>query len=209
MARYHEAKCRLCRREGERLFLRGARCHTAKCAIARRAYAPGVHALKRRKRLSDYGLELREKQKLKRVYGILERQFRRYFEMADRQTGDTGANLLTIIERRLDNVVFLGGFADSRAQARLLIGHGHVRVNGRRVDVASVLVRKGDVIAPMDKERSKKFVRERLEVTRGEGIPQWLSVDPKAMEIRVNALPAREDVTTPIQVNLIVELLSK
>lgn len=209
MGRYVDAKCRLCRREGERLFLKGARCHTAKCAISKRSYAPGVQSFRRRGRLSDYGLRLREKQKAKRIYGVYEGQFRSYFAEAERLKGNTGENLLVLLERRLDNVVFSLGFAESRAQARQLISHGHIAVNGRKVDVASYLVTVGQTVAPKERKKSQAFVRERLEARRGDAVPAWLSVDDKKLEGQVVQMPTREDVTQPIQENYIVEFCSR
>jgi len=208
MARYTDAKCKLCRREGERLYLRGARCHSVKCAIARRPHPPGAQSF-RRKRLSDYGSQLREKQKAKRIFGVLEKQFRRYYEMATRKKGNKGDNLMAILESRLDNVVFLGGFAESRAQARQMVMHGHISVNGSRMTIPSFLVKPETVIGAARKEKSKKFVNGNLEVSKGEGVPPWLACDPNRAEIKVLKFPASDEFSFPIQSNLIVELLAK
>lgn len=208
MARYTGPSCRLCRREGIKLYLKGERCYTEKCAIDRRNYAPGQHG-KSRKKISEYGLQLREKQKAKRIYGVLERQFRRYFKIADRKKGVTGENLLRILETRLDNVVYRIGFASSRDEARQLINHGHFTVNGRKVDIASYHVRAGETIAV--KEDSKKLdkFKELAEFAAEKTAPAWLEVNPEAMEAHVVALPSREDIDIPIQEHLIVELYSK
>ena len=208
MARHLDAVCKLCRREGDRLFLKGARCHTVKCAIAKRAYPPGMHSFRRR-RLSEYGIRLREKQKAKRVYGVGERQFRNYFADAERLRGNTGENLLVLLERRLDNAVFMLGFAESRSQARQIIQHGHIHVDGRKMDVPSYLVKVGQVINPRAGKKSQDFVRQRLEAGKGEGIPSWLSVDVKKLEGKVEQLPSREEVVVPIQESYIVEFCSR
>lgn len=210
MARYTGPKCRLCRREGEKLFLKGVRCHTAKCAIAKRAFPPGQQRFKRRK-VSDFGRQLREKQKAKRSYGILERQFRRYYELAERQKGNTGENLMRVLERRLDNVLFVAGFIPSRALARQLVSHGHVQVGGKRCDVPSRLVRQGEVIAIKKSEKRKELVdawhKESLSTQRG--IASWLAINPEDLTIQVLDLPKAEEFSVPIQANLIVELCSK
>lgn len=208
MARYTGPSCRLCRREGIKLYLKGERCYTEKCAIDRKGYAPGQHGRSRRK-FSEYGLQLREKQKAKRVYGVMERQFRKYFRTADRKKGITGENLLRILETRLDNVVYRIGFASSRAEARQFINHGHFTVDGRKVDIASYEVSVGEVIAI--KESSKKLERfkELLESAADRIAPPWLEVNLDAMEARVIALPSREDIDIPIEEHLIVELYSK
>jgi len=208
MARYIDAKCKLCRREGERLYLRGARCHSVKCAIARRPHPPGAKSF-RRKRLSEYGTQLREKQKAKRIYGVFDRQFRRFYWMAARQKGSTGANLMTLLERRLDNVVFLAGFAESRAQARQLVGHGHIAVNGKKVSVPSYLVQAEQSVTPVAREGSQKLVQSHLEITKGEGVPAWLACDPKRSEVKVLRLPTPDEFSNQIQSQLIVELLAK
>jgi small subunit ribosomal protein S4 len=208
MARYIGNKCKLCRREGMKLFLKGQRCFTDKCALSRRDYPPGVHAQKRSK-VTDYGVRLREKQKLKRIYGVLERQFRLYFKEAERLKGNTGENLLMLLERRLDNVVLASGFALSRNHARQLINHGHFTINDKRVDIASFQVRPGDVLKPSTKEKTKKIVGDAVEVNKSQPVPAWLSVSGDAMEAKVNGIPRREDVPHPIQEQLIIELCSK
>ena len=208
MARSTGNKCKLCRREGMKLFLKGQRCFTDKCAIARRDYPPGVHA-QRRSKITDYGVHLREKQKLKRIYGVLERQFRLYFQRAERMKGNTGENLLSLLERRLDNVVLASGFALSRNHARQMINHGHFRVNERRVDVASFLVRPGDVVTIKDGEKSKKMVGEAVDVNKSQAVPDWLEVEGDKRQAKVVTLPKREHVPHPIQEQLIIELCSK
>lgn len=208
MARYSESGCRLCRREGLKLFLKGDRCYTDKCAFERRSYAPGQHGLRRRK-YSDYGVQLREKQKVKRIYGILEKQFRKYFKMADRMKGVTGYNLLLILERRLDNMVYRMGFADSRNQARQLVRHGHFLVNGHGVNVPSYLLKGGDVVVVKEKSRKMKEITEAIEAVERRRVPEWLAMEKEKYEGRVNALPTREQMVMPIQEQLIVELYSK
>lgn len=208
MARYTKSACRLCRRENLKLFLKGERCYTEKCAIDRRNYAPGQHGQNRRK-FSDYGAQLREKQKVKRLYGLLENQFRNTFKEADRQKGITGEVLLFLLERRLDNAVFRLGFANSRDEARQLVRHNHFSVNQSKVNIPSYLVKPGDVIEV--REKSKKVVRiqEALEGVARRGIPQWLEVDKDQMKGSVKSMPTREEITIPIQEKLIVELYSK
>jgi len=208
LARYTGPKCRLCRREGTKLFLRGDRCYTDKCAYERRPYAPGDHG-RRRKKSSDYEIQLREKQKVKRLYGVLETQFRRYFEIAEAKKGVTGANLLRLLELRLDNVVYRLGFANSRNQARQLVRHGHFMVNGRKVDIPSYQVRVNDVIEVKEKSRKLPVIQEAQEVVARRGIPSWLELDADNYRGVVKALPEREDITFPINENLIVELYSK
>lgn len=208
MARYTGPKCRLCRREGTKLFLRGDRCYTDKCAYERRPYAPGDHG-RRRKKSSDYEIQLREKQKVKRLYGVLETQFRRYFEIAEAKKGVTGANLLRLLELRLDNVVYRLGFANSRNQARQLVRHGHFMVNGRKVDIPSYQVKVNDVIEVKEKSRKLAVIQEAQEVVARRGIPSWLELDADNYRGIVKALPEREDITFPINENLIVELYSK
>jgi small subunit ribosomal protein S4 len=208
MGRYTTAVCRLCRREGMKLFLKGTRCDTPKCAVERRESVPGMHVFRRGK-LTDYGIHLREKQKVKHYYGVLERQFRRYFAEAERGTGNTGEALMTLLERRLDNIVHRLGFAHSRAQARQIIGHGHLTVNGRRVDIPSYLVRPGDVIRVKNRPKSLQMVQARLaEVVRD--IPDFLSrVEAELPEGHVLRMPEAADVSIPVQTQLIVELCSK
>ena len=208
MARYTGPSCRLCRREGSELFLKGERCYTDKCAIKRRSYPPGQHGQGRIK-VSDYGVQLREKQKVRRIYGILENQFRGYFEMADRMKGVTGENLLFILERRLDNVAYRLGFATSRTEARQLVRHGHFTLNGRKVNIPSIQAKAGDVLQLREKSRKIASVTESLEGVVRRGIPQWLELDKDAFKGTVKALPVREDITMPIQEQLIVELYSK
>lgn len=209
MARYTGSVCRLCRREGLKLFLKGERCYTDKCAIERRNYPPGDHGQARPK-FSEYSLQLREKQKLRRMYGVLERQFRRYFEMAERGRGITGENLLLLLERRLDNMVYRMGFATSRAEARQLVRHGHIAVDGRKVDIPSVLVRPGQRLAVRERSREMERIRGAMELAQRRGIPEWLEVDPERLEGVVKNLPARSDLTgIPIKEKLVVELYSK
>ena len=208
MARAIGPVCRLCRREGMQLFLKGERCFKDKCSVKRRSYAPGQHG-RRRVKLQDYGLQLREKQKVKRIYGVLERQFRNYFKRAAAQKGVTGENLLSSLERRLDNVVYRLGFAASRAQARQLVNHGHFLVNSRKVDIASYSVRKGDVIELREKGRKNELIRANLDTAPGRGIPGWLELDASNFKGTVINVPKREDVMIQVQENLIVELYSK
>lgn len=191
-----------------KLFLKGQRCFTDKCALARRDYPPGVHAQKRTK-VTEYGVRLREKQKLKRIYGVLEGQFKLYFREAERLKGNTGENLLMLLERRLDNVVLASGFALSRNHARQLINHGHFRVNGRRVDIASFQVRPGDVIDPSTREKTRKIVGDAIEVNKSQPVPTWLEVNGQVLTARVTGVPRREDVPHPIQEQLIIELSSR
>ncbi len=209
MARYAGPVCRLCRREAMKLFLKGERCYGEKCAIERRNVPPGQHGKGRRQRLMGYGLQLREKQKVKRMYGVLERQFRRYFEEADRQKGVTGETLLQLLERRLDNVVYRLGFAASRPQARQLVRHGHFTVNGRRADVPSFSVRAGDVVAVRSASAKNPAILYALEEVKGRGIPEWLELDGQTLSGRLMAAPTREQLNLPLQEQLIVELYSK
>ncbi len=208
MARYTGAKCRICRREGGKLFLKGDRCYTDKCAFERRAYAPGDHG-KARKKPSDYALQLREKQKVRKMYGILEGQFRRYFAEAERRKGVTGSVLLTLLETRIDNVAYRLGFANSRNQARQMVRHGIFLLNGRRVSVPSIQMKSGDVLEVRDKTRQNLVINEALEVVARRGVPAWLEIDAPAMKGVVKALPTREDITFPMTEQLIVELYSK
>lgn len=208
MARYTDAKCRLCRREGSKLYLKGDRCYTDKCAVARRAYAPGQHG-QGRKKMSEYGIQLREKQKVRRIYGILEKQFRDYFRESERQKGVTGENLLRLLELRLDNVVYRMGFGESRAQARQLVGHGHFTVNGKKVDIPSYQVGLNDLIAVKPASKSTDKFKELAEDAASKTTPQWLSMNAEMMEARIIALPVREDIDLPIEEHLIVELYSR
>lgn len=208
MARYRGSECRLCRREGLKLFFKGDRCYTEKCAFERRGYAPGEHGQARKKH-SDYGVQLREKQRLKRMYGLLEKQFRGYFERADRMKGITGSNLLMLLERRLDNVVFRLGFAPSRNDARQLVRHSHFLVNGRKVNIPSYTVRKDDVIELKEKSRKVLPILDSLETVARRGIPGWLELDKETFKGVVKTIPTREDITMPVQEQLVVELYSK
>jgi small subunit ribosomal protein S4 len=208
VARYTEAVCRICRRENTKLFLKGDRCYANKCSFERRAHAPGQHG-HRRGKLSEYGLQLREKQKVKRSYGLLEKQFRSVFEKAERQKGVTGANLLILLERRLDNIVYRMGFAASRNQARQLVCHGHFLINGRKVDIPSYLVRSGDLVSLKVKSHKSANIVESLETVARRGIPDWLEMDKANFEGRVKELPTREDLSPQISEQLIVELYSK
>ena len=212
MARYTGPSCKLCRREGEKLFLRGERCMSPKCALERRAYPPGQHGREtqfRRGRASDYARQLREKQKTRRIYGVLERQFRRYFREAVRRKGQTGANLLIVLESRLDNVVYRLGFADSRAQARQLVQHGHFWFNGTPTSIPSRLVKPGDLVSVRQQSRQKQYFKERVPIMEEREIPGWLSRDLRDMSGRVLNLPSREDVDFPIDEQLIVEYYSR
>ena len=208
MARYNASVCRLCRREGLKLFLKGERCYTEKCAIDRRNYAPGQHG-QSRKKFSDYGAQLREKQKVKRLYGVLEAQFRNYFGEADRQKGITGEVLLALLERRLDSALYRLGFANSRNEARQLVRHGHFTVNQHKVNIPSYLLKPGDVIELREKSRKVVRILEALEGVARRGVPQWLELDKEKFRGAVKGLPSREEITIPIQEKLIVELYSK
>jgi len=209
LARYCESVCRLCRREGLKLFLKGDRCFGEKCAFERRGYAPGEHGQGRKKQYSDYGLQLREKQKLKRMYTILEKQFAGYFEKADRQKGITGTNLLLLLERRLDNMVFRMGFANSRTEARQLVRHNHFLVNGKRVNIPSYLLKIGDEISVKENSRTIARISEAVSTVARRGVPQWLELDKESFKGTVKMLPVREELTMPVQEQLIVELYSK
>jgi small subunit ribosomal protein S4 len=208
LARYSESVCRLCRREGMKLFLKGDRCFKDKCAIERRNYPPGQHG-RRRSKLLGYGIQLREKQKVKRIYGLLERQFRLAFERAERRKGITGENLLQELERRLDNVVYALGFAASRAQARQLVRHGHVAVDGKKVTIPSFSIGKGQLVSIKEKSRANEQIKSSVETARARGVPAWLDLSPESFSGRVVELPKREDIKLPIQEQLIVELYSK
>ena len=208
MARYTGPVCRLCRREGMKLFLKGDRCHTDKCGIERRPWPPGMHGQRRRKK-TDYAVQLREKQKVRRIYGLMEKQFRRYFERAERQKGVTGANFLRLLERRLDNVVYRLGFASSRNEARQLVRHAHFLLNGRKVDVPSILVRPGDVIEVREKSKNIEPIERAIEARGRQAVVRWLEVDVDARKGKVLAMPEREDIDMPIEEHLIVEFYSK
>ncbi len=208
MARYRGAVCRLCRRERMKLFLKGDRCYTDKCAVDRRNYPPGHHG-QRRSKTTEYGRQLREKQKVRRIYGIQEKQFRAYFHEADRLRGVTGENLLQLLESRLDNMVYRLGFANSRTEARHLVRHGHFLVNGKRVDIPSYHTRPGDTVTVREKSRKVTAIQASLENLQSRGAPRWVEVDSKAFQGVIKELPAREDLTMPIEEHLIVELYSK
>lgn len=208
MARYTEAVCRLCRREGLKLFLKGDRCFGGKCAFDNREYAPGQHG-QSRKKVSEYGLQLREKQKAKRIYGMLERQFHNLFVKAEKQKGVTGTNLLVLLERRLDNIVYRLGMASSRTQARQLVRHGHIAVNGRRVDIPSALVKAGDVVSVMENSRGSEYFKGLAEKMAAKTMPVWLVQDAENLSGKVDRFPAREEIDSPIEEHLIVELYSK
>ena len=208
MARYTDEQCRICRRNGEKLFLKGSRCYTDKCSISRRNYAPGQHGQKRAK-LSEYGTQLREKQKTKSYYGVGEKQFRKYFEMASSKKGITGENLLQILESRLDNVIYRLGYGSSRAQARQLVNHGIFAVNGKRVDIPSYLVKAGDVIAVRENKKETGIVKINAEENAARPVPEWLEKNNETLSGKVLRLAAREDIDIPVEEHLIVELYSK
>ena len=208
MARYRDAVCRICRREGDKLFLKGDRCYTDKCAIARRGYAPGQHG-QGRKKMSEYGTQLREKQKAKRYYGLLENQFYHYFELASKMAGKTGENLLKVLESRLDNVVYRAGFAMSRPEARQLVSHGHFTVNGKAVNIPSYLVKAGDVVAIVEKSMSSDKIKGVLEANASRPALNWLSVDKNKAQATVVNLPERSEIDLQVEEQLIVELYSK
>ncbi len=208
MARYLGSACRLCRREGTKLFLKGDRCFSEKCAVEKRAYPPGMHG-QGRTRFSDYGVQLREKQKVKRMYGLLEHQFRSTFDRASRMKGRAGENLLMLLERRLDNVVFRLGFATSRSEARQLVRHGHFAINGRKASTPSIQVRAGQVVTVREKSKKMERITAALEALEGRAVPQWLEIDKETFAGTVKQMPVREDVTLPIDEQLIVELYSR
>jgi small subunit ribosomal protein S4 len=211
MARYSGPVCKLCRREGEKLFLKGDRCFTAKCAFEKRSYPPGMHGRRARfrRKTTDFGTQLREKQKARRVYGVMERQFRRYFAEAEKRRGVTGANLIQILESRLDNTVHRLGFASSRAQARQLVRHGHFEVNGKKTDIPSFLVKPGDLIAVRGKSKSNEYFKNVAQEMEHRFVPEWLSVDIPTLSGRVLALPTREQVEAPLNEQLITEFYSR
>ncbi len=208
MARYKDEQCRICRREGQKLFLKGSRCYTDKCSISRRNYAPGQNGQKRKK-LSEYGTQLREKQKTKAFYGVGEKQFRKYFELASKTRGKTGEVLLQLLESRLDNVVYRLGFGSSRAQARMLVTHGAFEVNGKKVDIASYLVKPGDVIAVREIRKDNGTIKNNIEENASRPVPEWLEKDAEKLSGKVVRLAAREDIDLPVEEHLIVELYSK
>ena len=209
MARYTGAVCRLCRRENFKLFLKGDRCYSDKCAFDRRSYPPGQHGQRRGRKISDYGIQLREKQKVKRIYGLSEKQFYLFFKRANRQKGVTGTNILIALERRLDNIVYRLGFVNSRTQGRHFVRHGHFRVNGKKVNIPSYLTNIGDKIEIRDKSRKIQIFDDAINAVVRRGIPQWLDLDKENLTGSVGAFPIREDITTPMQEQLIVELYTK
>ncbi|MBM3250074.1 MAG: 30S ribosomal protein S4 [Candidatus Omnitrophica bacterium] len=209
MGRYTDAVCRLCRRQSEKLFLKGTKCYTEKCPITKRAYAPGQHGQGRRTKLSNYGLQLREKQKVKRMYGVMEKQFRKYFGTASKTKGVTGKVLLQLLERRLDNVIFRTGCAISRSQARQIVRHNHVTVNSRRVNIPSFLVEKDDLIRIKSKDKALNKIKDNLELAKDRSVPRWLEFNAADLTAKVSRLPEKEDIQQPIQEQLIVELYSK
>lgn len=209
MSRYRGSVCRLCRRENLKMFLKGDRCYSDKCAFDRRSYPPGQHGQRRGRKISDYGIQLREKQKVKRMYGLSEKQFHLFFERADKQKGITGTNLLIMLERRLDNVVYRLGFANSRTQGRHFVRHNHFLVNGQKINIPSYLIRVGDVIEIQKKSRNMQAIRDSLDAVVRRGVPQWLDLEKENLKGIVKSFPVREDLTMPIQEQLIVELYSK
>lgn len=209
MGRYTGAVCRLCRRQGEKIFLKGTRCQTEKCAVSKRAYPPGQHGQGRRQKLSNYGVQLKEKQKVKRIYGVLERQFRKYFKIASKSKGVTGKVLLQLLERRLDNVIFRMGLGISRSQARQIVRHNLVAVNSRRVNIPSYLVDKGELIEIKAKDKAKVKIKDNLELSKDRTVPGWLEFNAAEMKAKVARLPEKTDIQQPIQEQLIVELYSK
>ena len=208
MARYTGAVCRLCRREGQKLFLKGERCYSEKCSVGLRGYAPGQHG-QGRKKSSEYGMQLRAKQTARRFYGVQENQFHHYFEIAERKQGITGDNLLRILESRLDNVVYRVGFASSRAEARQLVGHGHYEVNGKRVDIASYLLKAGDVVSICEKSRASEKIKAVVEANSARPVPEWIDVDRNNLSAKIIALPTREQIEAPVEEQLIVKFYSK
>jgi len=209
MARYIGPVCRLCRREGMKLFLKGERCYTEKCGIEKRNFAPGQHGKTRKAKLAGYGLQLREKQKVKRIYGVLEDQFRGYFEEAERTKGITGVTLLQLLERRLDNVIYRLGLSTSRSQARQLARHGHFLINGKKVDIPSYSLKQGDVVTILGRSQKNPTIEHAIQEVKGRGIPEWLSFDGGSLSGRVVSIPTREQINLPVQEQLIVELYSK
>ncbi|MBW1759012.1 MAG: 30S ribosomal protein S4 [Deltaproteobacteria bacterium] len=208
MARYRDSVCRLCRRENMKLFLKGDRCYSDKCAFDRRSYAPGQHG-QRRVKFSDYGIQLREKQKVKRIYGLSEKQFHLFFDRADKQAGITGTNLLVSLERRLDNVVYRLGFVNSRTQGRHFVKHNHFLLNGKKVNIPSCLIKVGDVIEVSEKSKKNQFIADSLDAVIRRGIPPWLELEKEQQKGTIKVLPVREDIAMPIKEQLIVELYSK
>jgi small subunit ribosomal protein S4 len=209
LANYTGSDCRICRRENMKLFLKGDRCYSDKCAFDRRSYPPGEHGERRGRKTSDYGIQLREKQKIKRIYGLSEKQFHLFFERADRQKGITGTNLLVALERRLDNVVYRLGFASSRAQARQLVQHSHFLVNGKKVNIPSYEVKVGDSVEIRERSRTLQLIQDSMDAVVRRGVPQWLDLEKENLKGMVKNLPVREDLTMPMQEQLVVELYSK
>jgi small subunit ribosomal protein S4 len=209
LARYTGSVCRLCRRENMKLFLKGDRCFSDKCAFDRRGYPPGQHGERRGRKVSDYGIQLREKQKVKRMYGLTEKQFRLFFKRANQQKGITGTNLLVMLERRLDNLVYRMGFVNSRTQGRHLVRHNHFTVNGKKVNIPSFLVKPGDVVEVCEKSRAIQTINDALDAVVRRGVPQWIELEKEAFKGVIKGLPVREDLTMPIQEQLIVELYTK
>ena len=209
MARYTDSSCRLCRREGLKLFSKGDRCYSEKCSFERRDYIPGDHGQAHKKQRSDYGVQLREKQKLKRMYGLLEKQFRGYFEKADKQKGITGTNLLVLLERRMDNMIFRMGFANSRIEARQLVSHGHFLINGKPFNIPSYLLKAGDEVCVKEGSRKITRIMGAIEMVARRGVPHWLELDKDNFKASIKMLPVREDLTMPVQEQLVVELYSK
>ncbi len=208
MARYTDSVCKLCRREGQKLFLKGERCYSDKCSVGRRSYAPGQHG-QDRKKVSEYGIQLRAKQKARRYYGVLERQFRHYFEIAESKPGITGENLLRLLELRLDNVVYRLGFASSHAQSRQLVRHGHFTINGKKANIPSMRVKVGDVVAVKEGSRTNEFIKSIVEANASRPVPKWLEINREALSGTVAVLPNREDIDLSVEEHLIVELYSK
>jgi len=209
LSRYTDSACRLCRRENLKLFLKGDRCYSDKCAFDRRSYPPGEHGQRRGRNLSDYGIQMREKQKIKRLYGLSEKQFRLFFKRANMQRGITGINLLILLERRLDNVVYRLGFSNSRTQARHLVNHNHFLVNNKKVNIPSYMINKGDIIEVREKSREVSIIEDSLNTVVRRGTPQWLEFDSENRKGIVKSFPVREDLTMPMQEQLVVELYSK
>jgi len=209
MGKYIGPKCRLCRREGEKLLLKGSRCSTFRCSFEKKNYSPGEHGSSRRTKLSNYGLQLREKQKVKRIYGLYEKQFRSYFKKAVRKKSVTGAILFQFLERRLDNVLFQLGFATSRSQSRQIVGHGYIRVNDRRVNISSYLVSQGDEVTFQFKNKGKKSIKDNIELSKGRAVPSWLEVNKEKFQGKILRLPERGDISFPVNEQLIVELYSR
>lgn len=209
MSRYTGSVCRICRRENLKLFLKGDRCYSDKCSFDRRGYPPGQHGQRRGRKVSDYGIQLREKQKVKRLYGLSEKQFRLFFKRADRQKGETGINLLVLLERRLDNVVYRLGFANSRTQGRHFVRHNHFLVNGKKTNIPSYMIKVGDTVEVREKSKKVQAINDSLEAVERRGVPKWIDLGKGELKGKINAFPVRDDLTMPMQEQLIVELYSK